>query len=146
MIQIRKAKKSEIEWINQRYDEVEFLHSNFDKEFVAIAEKDGQRAGLGRLVTIDNHNLELGGMYVFEAFRGQGIAKTIVAFLLKNAPSSQRIYCIPFEHLTAFYMQCGFIPCTHLEQVPKELLEKNRWCKQKYAQPTSLLILESQCV
>ncbi len=37
-IQIRKALKIEIEWINEKYDEVQFIHSNFENEIIAIAE------------------------------------------------------------------------------------------------------------
>ncbi len=69
MIRIRTANRSEIEWINKCYDEVEFVHSIFDKEVIAIAEFNNQNAGIGRLVRINSDNLELGGMYVFDAFR-----------------------------------------------------------------------------
>lgn len=144
MSRVRRATRSEIEWINKCYDEVEFVHSTFDKEVIAIAEVNGQKAGLGRLVKINEDNLELGGIYVFDAFRNQGIAREIVEFLLEHSLPSQTIYCIPFEHLKPFYKQCGFIPCTNFEKVPKELLEKYFWCKEKYAQPTSLLILEKK--
>ncbi len=140
LIQVRSAERSEIEWVNLQYDEVEFVHSNFDNEIVAIAEVNGQKAGLGRLITIDKENLELGGMYVFEPFRGQGIARKIVQFLLKHALPSQTIYCIPFEHLVPFYKQCGFALCIHLDRVPKEVQHKYLWCKKKYTHPTSLLL------
>lgn len=66
---VRIVKKAEMEWINKCYNEVEFVHSNFDKEIIAVAELDGHRAGIGRLVTIDSNYLELGGMYVFESYR-----------------------------------------------------------------------------
>lgn len=143
MIQIRAAKKSELEWVNQRYDEVEFVHSNWDKELIAIAEFNDQKAGLGRLVKLDSNNLELGGMYVFESFRGHGIAREIVEFLLQRVLPAQTVYCIPFEHLVSFYKQFGFIECTQLQQVPKELLKKHQWCQEKYTHPTALLILKS---
>ncbi|MBS0622859.1 MAG: GNAT family N-acetyltransferase [Verrucomicrobia bacterium] len=75
---LRRAEPSEISWVNQCYAEVQFIHSNFDREVIAIAEVNGQKAGLGRLVTINDENLELGGMYVFEEFRGQGIARKVL--------------------------------------------------------------------
>lgn len=141
-VRVRSADKSEIEWINDRFDEVEFVHSNFDNEKIVIAEFGGERIGLGRLVTIDGNSVELGGIYVFEEFRNQGVAKRIVESLLQHAVSPRTIYCIPFEHLTSFYKQCGFIPCTDLEQVPREVIEKYQWCQEKYAIPTTLLKLE----
>lgn len=140
MLQIRRADRSEIKWINDCYDEVEFMHSCYDKEVIAIAEVHCQKAGLGRLVTVVEDNFELGGIYVFEAFRGQGIARKIVEFLLAHTHASKKTYCIPFEHLVGFYEQCGFELCANLEQVPKEVLEKYFWCKEKYSQPTALLV------
>ena len=142
MIKIILAKKSELDWINACYDEIGFVHSIFDEEIIAIAEVNGQKAGIGRLVTIDEKNLELGGIYVFEDFRNQGVARKIVEFLLNKAPSSRAIYCIPFENLTPFYKQFGFIDCLNLEHVPKKLLKKRLWCQEKYTQPTSFLVME----
>ncbi len=106
---------------------------------IAVAEYEGQRAGLGRLVTLDEHHAELGGMYVFEPYRGKGIAKEIVQFLLNQGHLFQTIYCIPFEHLISFYQQYGFAPCSELDAVPSELAAKYQWCKQQYPYPTALL-------
>jgi GNAT superfamily N-acetyltransferase len=143
MLRIRKAKASELAWINKCYDEVGFKHSSFDTEIIAIATIDELPAGLGRLVLIDNKNLELGGMYVFVSFRGQGIAKKIIEFLLQQPLCVQKtIYCIPFEDLIEFYKKFGFMPCINMQQTPKELVEKLLWCKEEYEKPTSLLILE----
>ena len=52
MNEIRQAVKSELAWINERYDEVEFVHSCFDREVIAIAEIGSQKAGLGRIVML----------------------------------------------------------------------------------------------
>lgn len=143
MLTIRTAKNVEIEWVNKCYDEVGFVHSNFGNELIAIAEIDRQRVGIGRLVTIDSEHLELGGMYVFESFRNSGVARAIVDFLLKNTPPNKTVYCIPFAHLVSFYKRFGFASCTNLDPVPKELLDKYLWCKEKYPRPTSLLILKT---
>lgn len=140
-LQLRPADKSEIEWINSCYDQVEFIHSDFDNEVIAIAEFGGQKAGLGRLVKIDETHVELGGMYVFEFFRGKGIAKELVKFLLTHVKSSQVVYCIPFEHLLPFYKQCGFTNCSDLKSIPEKILDKYRWCQEKYTHPTALLVL-----
>jgi GNAT superfamily N-acetyltransferase len=141
-IQIRAAKKSDMEWINQSYADVDFVPSIFDNEIIGIAEFEGERAGIGRLVTIDKHNAELGGMYVFESFRGKGIARELVKFLLKHVHLFQIVYCIPFEHLSSFYMEFGFAICADLEKSPREVVTKYQWCKSHYSQPTSLLFLQ----
>lgn len=140
---IRAAEKQEMEWINNCYDQVEFIHSHFENEIIAIAEFNGEKTGLGRLVKVDENNLELGGMYVFESFRGKGIAKEIVNFLLAHVNPSQTVYCIPFEHLLRFYKQCGFTNCSNFELVPPKILDKYRWCQEKYTHPTALLVLET---
>lgn len=143
MLEIRNAEKSEISWINACYDEVEFVHSIYEREKIAVAEMDGQKAGLGRLVRLDSVNFELGGMFVFESFRGKGIATKIVKFLLSEILPEHRVYCIPFEPLIPFYHQFGFMPCKELEPVPHEISTKYLWCKNKYPQPTSLLVLKT---
>lgn len=140
MLNIRIAKTSEIAWINECYENVGFIPSNFDKEIIAIAEYENQKAGIGRLVHIDGHNLELGGMYVFETFRGKGIARQIVDFLLGKVLPSQKVYCIPFQHLEHFYKAFGFVTCHG--KIPQELLKKYNWCQTQYTQPTSLLVLQ----
>lgn len=142
-ITVRTARRSEIEWINSCYDQIEFMHSDFDSEIIAIAEFDGQKAGLGRLVKMDEEQFELGGMYTFEAFRGKGAAKEIVKFLLSHVKPLQRVYCIPFEHLLPFYKQRGFKNCSDQELVHQKILDKYQWCREKYAHPTALLVLEA---
>lgn len=62
-IVIRRAKKEELEWINSKYSQIDFVHSNFEKEIIAISEHKGERCGLGRIVIIDQNNCELGGMF-----------------------------------------------------------------------------------
>ena len=146
MIHVRAASRADIEWINHRYKEVDFVPSIFEREVIAVAEYEGQRAGLGRLVTLDENNAELGGMYVFEPYRGKGIAKEIVQFLLNKGHLFQTIYCIPFEKLIHFYTQYGFVACSNLGAVPRELISKYQWCQQQYPQPTALLCLKTRCL
>jgi len=143
-IQIRKALEVEIEWINEKYNEVQFIHSIFQNEVIAIAEINGEKVGLGRLVTIDHENLELGGIYVFDSFRGQGIAAKLVDFLLKYADSYSHIYCIPFTKLTGFYRRFGFIPLFPPNNAPECILNKYQWCKQSYDEKVELLFLPSR--
>lgn len=145
-LKLRNAVKGEMDWVNSCYDQVEFVHSHFDHEIIAIAEYEGQKAGLGRLVKIDEQHLELGGMYVFENFRNKGIAKALVQFLLTNVTPSQKVYCIPFEHLVGFYKQCGFTDCSSIHLVPSKILDKVNWCQEKYAHPTALLEHELNCM
>lgn len=138
---VRIAEKSEIDWINKCYDEVGFVHSIFENEIIVVAEYNNQKAGIGRLVKVDSSSLELGGIYTLDAFRGKGIARKVIEFLLRQAGTSKNIYCIPFEHLANFYQEFGFKPCSPNVAIPKELQKKYEWCKTTYQCPTLLLKL-----
>jgi N-acetylglutamate synthase-like GNAT family acetyltransferase len=138
-MKIRKALENELPWINKKYDEVAFVHSRFENEIIAIAEVDGEKAGIGRLVSLDNDNLELGGIYVFEKFRGKGIAHKIVEFLLKSSKPNKTIYCIPFAKLSTFYKKFGFAPCRELKEAPQDIVRKIQWCQRSYEEHVELL-------
>lgn len=136
---IRKADESEIDWVNSKYQEVDFLPSEFHNEIIAIAEVDNNKAGLGRLVRINNHIYELGGMFVFYQYRGFNLSKKIIEFLL-NQGDINIVYCIPFEHLFELYHSMGFNKCNNLSSVPAKVIEKFEWCKLNY--PHKVLLLE----
>lgn len=141
-IVIRLANNTDIEWINARYDEVGFVHSNIDNELIAIAEQQNQRCGIGRLVKVTSEVGELGGMVVLPEFRGQGIAKKIVKFLLSHASLYKHIYCLPFAHLENFYKQFGFKPnLSDDATIPAELAQKHNWCNETYNHDTLLFKL-----
>ena len=140
-VTIRNAQSDEIEWINARYDEVGFIHSDFKKELIAIAELDGERIGLGRLVKIAEDKLELGGVYVLASHRRRGVARKLVTFLLENAVENRAIYCIPFINLYEFYNSFGFVLCDGLENIPQHLIKKYEWCLLTYSEKTLLLEL-----
>lgn len=139
---VRQARGDEIEWINERYDEVDFVHSELPRDFIAIAEVDGVRAGLGRIVPINDSIAELGGMFVRDHFRGRGVAEKIVHFLLQNNRQYSRIFCLPFTHLSAFYSRFGFEPHLNKSSIPELIRKKHDWCNQQYPQPTLLYSLK----
>jgi GNAT superfamily N-acetyltransferase len=141
--QVRRALSEEIEWVNDRYQEIGFLNSAFDRELIAIAEVDRVKAGLGRLVRVDETALELGGMYILPEYRGIGLASAIVAFLLENCDRGKQVFCLPFAHLTALYSSFGFRPCTESDHIPEEIRKKHAWCKERYEHPTVLFILSN---
>lgn len=141
---IRKALASEIDWINTRYDEIEFVHSDFDNELIAIAEINQQKAGMGRLVNVTPQINELGGMYVADAHRKRGIARKIVQFLLEYRLSSQVTYCIAFNHLVDFYKSCGFEDVKNPEKAPEKVVSKIDWCQSKYPHGNTLLVINEK--
>ncbi len=138
---IQKASISEIDWVNARYKEVGFVSSNFDEEHIALAKISTIKCGLGRLTKIDQNNLELGGMYVFDAYRGLGVAEKIVTYLLDHAGSKKKVWCLPFAHLLHFYAKFGFKDHTTTNhQIPDKIASKLHWCTTTYKDEVLLLV------
>jgi N-acetylglutamate synthase-like GNAT family acetyltransferase len=141
-ITIRRAEESELDWINEKYDEIDFVHSKLDQGLIAIAEVDGKRAGIGRLIDIDEDNGELSGMYVFDEFRGLGVSRQIVSFLLENRGQIENIFCLPFVHLEKLYKSFGFERSESIENAPKKVRDKFEWCNEHYEHEVLLLLKE----
>lgn len=137
-IQIRPAKAEEMHWINSCYNEIKFIPSNFQTEYIAIAEVNDQKAGLGRLVNMPDGALELGGIYVLEPYRKFGLAKKIITHLLIQAPQ-QKIYCIPFKHLRHLYESFGFTLCSDVNAAPESIQKKYSGCQSQCNQGVFLL-------
>ena len=134
MITIRAACPDEAEWVNARYAEVRFMPSDLAREIVLIVESGGEKAGIGRLVPA-GEAFELGGMLVFENFRGKGVAKALIDALIERA-GEKTIYCIPFATLESLYATAGFERC---EEAPEPVMEKFDWCRKSYDQTVLLM-------
>lgn len=140
-VTVVQADKNEIEWINSKYAEIGFVKSNYYSEFIVIAKVGNNNAGLGRLVKIDENNIELGGIYTFPDFRGLKVAENIVSNLCdKNPYKESVIWCLPFENLLGFYSKFGFKK-HQKEVVPQEVNKKLEWCNSddKYEKEVILL-------
>lgn len=141
MTLIRAALKEEQDWINDRYQEIEFLASDIKKDRVVIAEWNGEKAGLGRLTRIDPNSVELGGVYVLPPFRKKGIAKEIIDHLLALVGPEETVYCIPFSHLIDYYASFAFVPVKKMSLLPNGILSKYSWCKKNYEADVALMVL-----
>ena len=140
-INIRQANLSDLVWINEQYSSIGFLPSVFDREFILIAEVADEKAGIGRIVFLEEGHVELGGIFVLPSFRKKGIARLIVKDLIyKNPYPTKSIWCIPFENLKHFYGEFGFKTLSQkLEDLPKLISEKMRWCAKKITRPVVLM-------
>lgn len=136
-MKLRVATADDARWINERYAEVRFLPSDLSHEVIVIASIDDEPAGLGRIVDVDEHSCELGGMLVFERFRGRGVARAIIDELLRHA-RGRDVYCIPFAELEALYASAGF---TRASEAPREVREKFEWCQRTYEKPVILTVI-----
>jgi predicted GNAT family N-acyltransferase len=140
-VTLRVAFADELDWVNSKYQQIDFALCNEETTLIVVAEIDGSPAGLGRLHKMTAQCGELGGIYVFPAFRGQGIAHEIVKFLIEQN-SFEVLYCLPFAHLKRFYMKFGFDEPTLNEEAskPPKISAKLDWCKKTYEDKSILLI------
>ncbi len=140
-ITVKQAEKNEINWINAKYGEVDFVKSNYESEYIVIAKVGNNNAGLGRLVKVDNKNIELGGIYVFPNYRGLGVAENIVRNLCEKNPFGETtLWCLPFENLLKFYTKFGFENRENIK-APEKVISKLNWCnsESKYGKKVILL-------
>lgn len=125
-------------WINERYAEVQFLPSDLGRDLVLIAYDEDEPAGVGRLVPVEEGACELGGMLIFEAFRGRGIARALIDELLKQA-DGREVYCLPFSELESLYAGAGFV---RTGTAPEDVMKKWEWCRRTY--PNEVLLMRHQ--
>jgi GNAT superfamily N-acetyltransferase len=133
-ITVRAARPEELDWINQRYADIDFVPST-DKDIIAIAEVNGERAGIGRVVPVGARIAELGGMVVFDAYQGLGLSRKIIAWLTA-LPQFDELFCLPFEELHGLYGSMGF--AIHAD-APEKVAAKHRWCNEHYPKPVLLM-------
>jgi GNAT superfamily N-acetyltransferase len=137
---VDQAGADDLAWANARYAEIDFLPSKA-ADLIAIASVDGVAAGLGRVVDVADGEGELGGMYVLDGFKGLGLARQIIAFLLNNS-HCRTLYCLPFAELAAVYQSMGFLSVAGAAAhaaVPEAVAAKHRWCNTHYGRPVLLL-------
>ena len=140
-ITIRSAKREDMDWVNAMYEEIQFKKSCLENEFIVIAKTEGENSGLGRLVIIDDDNIELGGIYVLPNYRRLGIAEKIVGHLCQNNPFKNKIiWCLPFENLLGFYSKFGFRNVNE-NYIPEQIMKKYDWCNTngKYKEKVCIL-------
>jgi len=138
VVKVRTLRPAERAWANGCYAEVSFKPSG-PQDFVAVAELEAQRVGLGRLVRVADAVAELGGIYVMPGYRGRQVARAVVSFLLARSPYPT-LYCIPFAHLDAFYRSFGFAPPPDASHLPAAVADKVSWCATQYVEPVSVLV------
>lgn len=135
---------TELVWVNQQYERIGFQPSTLDHEVIAIVMSQDDYAGVGRLVKLNEHEAELGGIYILDPFRGQSLAYEIVSFLVEESKRQgiKTVYCIPFEELQHFYKKFGFHEFdVSASSVDSKVLTKYQWCLETYDKNVLLLKL-----
>ncbi|MDH6675429.1 N-acetylglutamate synthase-like GNAT family acetyltransferase [Paenibacillus sp. LBL] len=141
---IKRVTEAELAWVNRQYEQIGFMPSKLQNEIIAIVMSQGHYAGVGRLVMLNAHEAEMGGIYILDAFRGQSLAQELVSYLVEESKRQnlKTVYCIPFEELQHFYEKFGF----HAFDAPASnanprILEKYHWCLKTYDKNVLLLKL-----
>ncbi|MGG0722398.1 GNAT family N-acetyltransferase [Bacillus mycoides] len=132
---IQLAASKDLEWINNQYESIGFVPSDLKRDKVAIITYNGEFAGVGRLVQIDEDTIEMGGIFILPKFRGLQLAGELVLFLVQTAKELhiQNVFCLPFEELKNFYKKYGFTEVdTTQEVVHPIILKKYNWCLKTY--------------
>jgi N-acetylglutamate synthase-like GNAT family acetyltransferase len=137
---VRGATPAERESINQRYRDIAFRLSEAD-DVQLVAEVDGAPAGLGRITPIAPRIGELGGIVVFPAFRGSGVARQIIDVLVTTT-DYDFLYCLPFGNLEDLYASFGFRRLQAGAELPAKVADKLCWCRQSYDAPVLLMGLQ----
>ncbi|KOP70791.1 GNAT family N-acetyltransferase [Priestia megaterium] len=141
---IKLASKNELQWINRQYATIGFVPSNLERDKVAIVTYEDEYAGVGRIVRINENNLEIGGIYILPAFRGKNLAYELVNFLTEETKrfKEPNVYCIPFAELQHFYKKCGFKEINlQNENIDDVVHSKYKWCVNEYEKKVLLLKL-----
>jgi GNAT superfamily N-acetyltransferase len=134
---IRRLDPAELAWANERYAEIDFLASPAT-DFIAVAHSGGTPVALGRVSQVSATAGELGGIYVFPEFRGLGIAKRLVDFLVHQC-GLETLFCLPFERLHGLYILAGFALQPIDATVPEKVLGKHAWCNSHYGERVLLM-------
>jgi len=136
---LRTATPDDAGWIEEQYKKVHFIPSDLERDMIVVAEVEGERVGIGRLVPAGEGACELGGMFVADAYRSRGIAHAIVEELIRRA-GDRDVYCIPFADLETLYAAAGFRRIEAIN-VPEKIQEKLDWCAREIDRAVVLMKL-----
>ena len=127
---------------NAVYASIAFAPSDPHHDWTFGVFEAGLPIALGRIQRREGE-LELGGFWVDQAWRGRGLARRMVEHVLDQLPPGAHAWCIPFDPLVEFY--CGFgMVSVPREQAPPGIQAKLGFCAERtatgiYAAGTSLL-------
>jgi len=86
-----------------------------------VAEADGRFVGCGSLIRLGQDLMEIRSLGVAEQYRGRGIGRMIVDFLLEEAKVQRVPKVMALTYEVAFFQKNGF------SVVPKEIFPEKVW-------------------
>lgn len=80
-----------------------------------------------RLQRLEGGSVELGGIWVDPARRGEGLARKMTLFAMEQSSAEEVLYCVAFDHLVDFYLSCGFT-LAEPSSAPRDIRDKLEFC------------------
>lgn len=133
-VQIVSLRDDSLDSANRIYERNEFLLSDAERDRTWGVVLDGEPIALGRLQQYSDGAYEIGGFWVDEAHRGKGLARALVRHALAQAPADAEVWCIPYDHLTGFYIGFGLQLIVDAQQAPASIREKLNWCAGNWSE------------
>ncbi len=134
--QIVSIEDAALETANSTYAAQEFLPSNPERDHTWGVLVGGELIALGRLQRYPDGAYEIGGFWVEEGYRGRGLARALVRHVLEHIPEGVEAWCIPYDHLTEFYLGFGMQLVTDPSQAPASIVKKLDWCIGNWSEGT----------
>lgn len=86
------------------------------KRFIVAVDADDQVIATGQIKPHGRDIHELASIAVVPEYRGQGLARAIIEYLLKDSPRPLYLTCV--SSLESFYTKFGFVSLPH-EEMPR---------------------------
>ncbi len=131
---IRKAIKSDIEKIQLYIEEFRLDSDKMDCKRLLVYEVDRKLAGFGRFKDYGQY-CEIATIGVIEPYRGMGIGKSIMKYLISTAPSD-KLWLITV--IPDYFKKFGFVKVD--ENIPELLEIKARQLCKNFNRPIESLI------
>ncbi len=120
------------------YEELGFKRTDPACTRMLAAHRGDELVGVGRLINLGVEagvrSFELGGMWVKDSARRQGIAGQIVEHLIAWVPDGAALWCTPFADLMELYGAHGFVEVER-ESAPAALAKRLEFCTAAHKEP-----------
>jgi N-acetylglutamate synthase-like GNAT family acetyltransferase len=109
--------------------------------FILAIDSNGNVIGCGQVKPHSDSSLELASIAVLPDWRGKGVARLMVEYLLNQHPG--RIYLTCQSNLSSMYQKFGFQVLKPTEMTPyfKRLHRIVTWVNKMFRQPHSMLVM-----
>jgi amino-acid N-acetyltransferase len=116
-IRLRPARETEAAAIKELIHKVGINPMDLDwRRFIVAADARDQILATGQVKAHRNDIHELASIAVVPEYRGQGLARAIIEYLLKDSPRPLYLTCI--SSLESFYDKFGFVSVPY-EEMPR---------------------------